>query len=113
MRLKITWMLLSAFGIPSSLLFQSCDKCKPDDPCEPILAINYQYSNQTVYSIATYRWDYDKEFVYELPARSQIEFEVDDGCINNVVPNFSTCPLIYADSIRIVFDNSRSYWLKH
>ena len=121
MRPKIIWMLLSAFGILSSFLFQSCVKCKANEECELVFIKNYQYSNQTSYSIDIHRYrrsfDNGNGHVHKLSPLGKIEFkrEFPFGCyIDDIRQDVSNnCFLIFADSIRIVFDNSRSYWLKH
>ncbi len=114
---KTIWMLLLVIGILSSLIFQSCGQ----EEVEDISIKSYKYGNQTEYSIVIHKWLNNTEIVYELSqSGQQIEFKnefngggcfIDDIQQTTFSPD-SDCLLINADSIKIIFDNSKSYWLK-
>ncbi len=117
MQQKITWMLLLIIGTLSSPLFQSCGQGEVED----ITIKSYKYYNQTKYSIVVHKWLNNAETVYELPQSGQIEFKNEfngGGCFIDEIQQTafspdSDCLLINADSLRIIFDDSKSYWLKH
>ena len=116
MERRIIWMLFLIIGILSSSLFQSCG---PGE-VEYRHTKSYKYNNQTEYSIVIHKWLNNAEAVYALSQSGQIEFkkEFDSGsCFIDEIPQIGYypglgCLLIRADSIEIVFDNSKSYWLK-
>lgn len=113
---KTTWTLLLIIGLLSSFLFQSCGK----GDVEYINIKNYNYTNQTNYVITISKWLNNVENKYEISKSGKINFRMEfngGGCfIDNVNqtafnPN-SSCLLIIADSIKIVFDNNKKLTLK-
>ena len=116
MEQRTTWILLLIIGLLSSFLFQSCEKGE----VEYINIKNYKYINQTNYAITIHKWLNNIENKYEISNSDKIEFRMEfngGGCfINNVNqiafnPN-SDCLLINADSIKIVFNNTKKLTLK-
>ena len=113
---KTTWMLLLFTGILSSSLFQSCGQ----EIVEKIFIKSYRYDNQTDYSIVIHKWINNIEKVYELSQSGQIEFKNKfngGGCFIDEIPQTafspdSDCLFINSDSVRIIFEDSKSYWLK-
>ena len=109
-------MLLLIFGLLCSFFLQSCGKGE----IELINIKNYKYSNQTNYAITIYKWHNNVEYKYEISSSNNIEFRMEfngGGCfIGNVNqttfnPN-SDCLLLIADSIKIVFDNTKKLTFK-
>lgn len=113
---KITWELLLIIGIVSNFLFQSCGQGE----VEYIHIKSYKYDNQAGYSIVIHKWLNNAETVYKLPQSGEIEFKNEfkgGGCFIDEIQQTafspdSDCLLINSDSIRIIFDGSKSYWLK-
>ena len=97
----------------SSSLFQSYGT----DIVEHVAIKNYKYDNQTEYSIVIHKWRNNNEFEYELLPGTQIRFKAEltgtsSSCYIDDVRERGYCLLIIADSVEIIFDNSKSYLLK-
>lgn len=112
MEQKTTWMLLLAFGILSSLLLQAC-KANIDSHH----LTTFRYVNETSHTIEIKKWRKNVEKTYKLEPLDELKFKhrLPKGpCyINGIIQNNNRCTFVSSDSLRIIFDGSKSYLLKH
>ena len=109
---KTTWMLLLAFGILSSLLLQAC---KAD--VDSYHLATSRYVNETSHTIEIKKWRHNVETTHKLEPLGELKFKLRlpyGPCyINGIIQNNNRCTLLYSDSLRVIFDGSKSYLLKH
>ena len=109
---KTTWTLLLAFGILSSLLLQAC---KAD--VDSYHLTTFRYVNETSHTIEIKKWRKKVETTYKLEPLDELKFKrrLPNGpCyINGIIQNDNRCTLASSDSLRVIFDGSKSYLLKH
>ena len=116
----ITLTLRLVFGILSSFFLNSCG----DTIFDYEYTYSFTYDNQTEYPIEIRNWFNDVEYLYTLSPSDQINFKDispsiggDGSCYINdaeVERNDSigcTSFPIFADSVKVTFDGSRTYWL--
>lgn len=112
MEQKTTWTLLLAFGILSSLLLQAC-KATVDS----YHLTTFKYVNETSHTIEIKKWRKKVETIYKLEPLDELKFKrrLPNGpCyINGIIQNDNRCTLVASDSLRVTFNGSKSYLLKH
>ena len=116
---KTIWLLLLAIGILNSSILQSC---RQELIVEKVIIRTYKYVNNTGHSITIKKWQLnDFMIAYDLPSSNEIKFKVefpfgdcsiDDGKRVTSFNANSNCLLIISDSLKIIFDDSKSYSLK-
>ena len=112
MEQKTTWTLLLAFGILSSLLLQAC---KAD--VDTISLFTYRYVNETSHTIEIKKWRKNVETTHKLEPLGELKFKLRlpyGSCyINGIIQDNNKCTFVSSDSLRVIFDGSKSYLLKH
>lgn len=112
MEQKTTWTLLLAFGIASSLLLQACEG---NDGYAHLSTL--RYVNETSHTIEIKKWRKNVETTHKLEPLGELKFKhrLPTGLcyINGIIQNDNRCTFASSDSLRIIFDGSKSYLLKH
>ncbi len=100
------YIILLIFGIFSNFLV-----CCGEGEIDKIYTDNYSYINTTEHLIRIQAWNNGNLSGYSILPKASILFGTDtfnSGCkINGVRSNNPDCLLIFSDSIRIIFNNSR------
>jgi len=112
MEQKTIYMKLLIIGMLSSL-FISCN-----NTIEKTYFDTYVYTNNSSHSILIEKYANESKITYELPKLKTINFKLelnsgDCNIDNNQMTSvLGGCLLIFADSLKIIFDNDKSILLK-
>ena len=101
-------MIVLIIGILISLVY-SCDKGEIDK----LYTKNYTYANETNYSIKIEDWKGGISKSYNLESSKQIVFKIELGIggtcmVNNLESSESNCLLVMSDSLKVIFDNTKT-----
>ena len=102
-----TYMILLIIAILTSL-FNSCG----EGIIDKLYTKNYIYTNETNFSIEIEDWKDGISKAYTLAPSTQIVFQVELGLgnctINDIETSSNNCLLILVDSLKVVFDNTKT-----
>lgn len=111
MEQKRNYMIALIIGVLSSLAY-SCD----EGEIYRLHIKNYTYTNETNFSIKIEDWKGGISKSYNLAPSKQIVFEIElelSNCrVDGVESSESNCLLIMSDSLKVIFDNTRTLILK-